>query len=301
MSMHAAPGEKRGLGGPVMSSVGRSRNLGYARRPWRDALARICRQRSIVLGYHGVTEGRLRDDPSLLQLSPRRFSGQLELMVDAGFRFVTMAALARLADGATPPPGFAVVTFDDGMRNNHDVAMPILREYRIPATVYVTVGFIGGSSPWIGPAGDGAMMTAPQLRHLAAAGWELGAHTMTHPDLSTLDYAACRAEIERGRTALEEIGGTRVETFAYPFGRYGPEALAAVRDAGFLAAVTTGSGSWDRFEMTRAMVGAIDPLPVVLLKLTDRYEPLLRSGPARAARNASKRLRSGVARRRHRP
>jgi hypothetical protein len=53
--------------------------------------------------------------------------------------------------------------------------------------------------------------------------------------------------------------------------------------------------------MTRAMVGAIDPLPVVLLKLTDRYEPLLRTGPARAARNASKRLRSGVARRRHRP
>ena len=299
--MHATPGERRELGGPVLSSVGRSGSFGYPRRPWRDVLARICRQRSIVLGYHGVTEGRLRDDPSLLQLSPRRFSRQLELMVDAGFSFVTMAALARLADGAAPPPGFAVVTFDDGMRNNHHVAMPILREFEIPATVYVTIGFIGGSSPWIGPGGDGAMMTAPQLRELAAAGWELGAHTMTHPDLSTLDYAACLEEIELSRTALEEIGGAPVETFAYPFGRYGPEALAAVRDAGFLAALTTGSGSWDRFEMTRAMIGAIDPLPVVLLKLTDRYEPLLRTGPARAARNASKRLRSRVARRRHRP
>jgi peptidoglycan/xylan/chitin deacetylase (PgdA/CDA1 family) len=264
-------------------------------------LARICRQRSIVLGYHGVAQGRLRDDPSLLQLSPKRFSGQMELIADAGFRFVTMAAFARLADGRTPPPGFAVVTFDDGMRNNHDVAMPILREYEIPATVYVTVGYIGGSSPWIGPAGDGAMMTASQIRHLVAAGWELGAHTMTHPDLSTLDYAACRREIEQSRTALEEIGGAPVETFAYPFGRYGPEALAAVRDAGFLAAVTTGSGSWDRFEITRAMLGAIDPLPVVLLKLTDRYEPLLRTRPAQAARHASKRLRSAVAGRRNRP
>jgi peptidoglycan/xylan/chitin deacetylase (PgdA/CDA1 family) len=263
-------------------------------------LASIRRQRSIVLGYHGVAKGRLRDDPSLLQLSPRRFTGQLELIVDAGFRFVTMATFARLANGRTPPPGFAVVTFDDGMRNNHDVAMPILREYEIPATVYVAVGFIGGSSPWIGSGGDGAMMTTSQLRQLVAAGWELGAHTMTHPDLSTLDYAGCRREIDQSRTALEEIGGAPVETFAYPFGRYGPEALAAVRDAGFLAAVTTGSGSWDRFEMTRAMMGAIDPLPVVLLKLTDRYEPLLRTRPARAARQASKRLRSGVAGLRHR-
>jgi len=100
---------------------------------------------------------------------------------------------------------------------------------------------------------------------------------------------------------LEEIAKVPVETFAYPFGRYGPDALAAVRDLGFLAAVTTGSGSWARFEMTRAMVGAFDPLPVVLLKLTDRYEPLLRTRPARTARQASKRLRAVVADRRHRP
>jgi hypothetical protein len=44
--------------------------------------------------------------------------------------------------------------------------------------------------------------------------------------------------------------------------------------------------------MTRAMIGAIDPLPVVLLKLTDRYEPLLSSAPMRAARQASKRARA---------
>src|SRR5262249_21267220 len=65
----------------------------------------------------------------------------------------------------------------------------------------------------------------------------------------------------------------------------------AVEDAGLLAAVTTGSGSWSRYEMTRAMIGALDPLPVVLLKLSDRYEPLLQSPPIRAPRAASKRLR----------
>lgn len=264
------------------------------RRLWVRALDRIRRRRSVVLGYHGVSRSRLRDDLSLLQVSPARFRAQLELLSLAGFRFVTLAELARRADGGVPEPGLAAITFDDGMRNNHAVALPILKEYGIPATVYVTIDFIGGESPWIGPGGDGAMMTVPQLRELADAGWELGAHTMTHPDLSTLDYASCRKEIEEGRDELERIAGVSVQTFAYPFGRYGPEALAAVRDAGLRAAVTTGSGSWEPYEITRAMIGSIDPIPVVLLKLTDRYEPLLQLAPMRLVRQASKRARELV-------
>ena len=251
-----------------------------------------------MLGYHGVAESRIRDDLSLLQVSPARFRAQVGLLRDAGFRFVTLAELARRAGGTTPEPGLAVVTFDDGMRNNHSTALPILNEYGIPATVYVTIGFIGRDSPWIGADGDGAMMREPELRELAAAGWELGAHTMTHPDLSTLDYDACLSEIEDGRTELERIAGCPVETFAYPFGRYGPAALAAVKDSKLLAAVTTGSGSWSEYEITRAMIGAADPFGVVLLKLTDRYEPLLRSAPVRALRRSSKRLRSAILKRR---
>jgi peptidoglycan/xylan/chitin deacetylase (PgdA/CDA1 family) len=248
----------------------------------------------VVLGYHGVAKSRLRDDPSLLQVPPEHFRTQVELLLAAGYRFVTMAQLARRADGGTPEPGLAAITFDDGLRNNYTTALPILREHEIPATVYVTVGFIGGSSPWIGPNGDGAMMDESELRELAAAGWELGAHTMTHPDLSSLDYENCRTEIQDSREALERITGAVVHTFAYPFGRYGESALAAIRDTGLLAAVTTGSGSWAPYEMTRAMIGTIDPMPVVLLKLTDRYEPLLRTPPLRAVRRAGKRARAAV-------
>jgi peptidoglycan/xylan/chitin deacetylase (PgdA/CDA1 family) len=269
-----------------------------ARRLWVRAFAEVGRRRSVVLGYHGVAGSRRRDDLHLLQVSPERFTMQIDLLREAGFRFVTMAQLARLAGGDTPPPGYAAVTFDDGLSNNHTVALPILRARGIPATVYVTIGFIGKSSPWIGAGGDGAVMTETQLRDLVAAGWELGGHTMTHPDMSTLDYEGCRREIEDGRSELERITSTRVETFAYPFGRYGAAALQAVRDAGLSAAVTTGSGSWSPFEMTRAMVGAVDPLPLVLLKLTDRYEPLLSSAPVRSLRQATKRLRERVGQRR---
>jgi len=262
--------------------------------PAVHTLTKIRRRRPIVLGYPGVAPSRRRDDLSMLLVAPDRFRAQVEMLLAAGFSFVTLAELARLGAGGMPPPGLAALTFDDGMRNNHEVALPILREYAIKATVYVTIGFIDRTSPWIGPGGDGAMMTRSQLRELVAEGWELGAHTMTHPDLSTLDYDACLREISESRAALEQIGGAPVQTFAYPFGRYGPEAIAAARDSGLIAAVTTGSGSWAPYEITRAMIGAADPLPIVLLKLTDRYEPLLKSPPMRVLRRASKQLRGRV-------
>ncbi len=142
-------------------------------------------------------------------------------------------------------------------------------------------------------------MTAEELRELVAAGWELGAHTLGHVDLSQLDYAAARREIEDSCTALTALSGAEVRTLAYPFGHYGPVAVAAARDAGLLAAVTTGSGKWDRYELTRAMIGPADPFPVTWLKLTDRYEPLLSSPPMRAVRRATKELRGRLNARRH--
>jgi peptidoglycan/xylan/chitin deacetylase (PgdA/CDA1 family) len=268
-------------------------SLAHRDQLWVRALERIRRRRSVILGYHGIAAANLLDDLSLLLVPPARFRRQLELMLAAGFRFVTLAELVQDGSGK-PPPGFAVVTFDDGMRNNHNVALPILRELGIPATVFVTIDFIGGSSPWVGAGGDGAMLSEAELRDLVRAGWELGAHTMTHADLSQLDYEQCRREIAQSREALERTFGVEVRTFAYPFGRYGPAALAATRDAGLLAAVTTGSGSWARYELTRAMIGAADPLPIVLLKLTDRYEPLLRTPPLRVLRWASRRMRTAV-------
>ncbi|MGH2884345.1 MAG: polysaccharide deacetylase family protein, partial [Solirubrobacteraceae bacterium] len=123
--------------------------------------------------------------------------------------------------------------------------------------------------------------------------------TMTHPDLSELDYDRCLSEIESSRDALARITGARIETFAYPFGRYGPAAVAATRDAGFRAALTIGSGSWSPFTLTRAMLSARDPLPVTLLKIADRYEPLVRSPALRFARVTSRRIRSGTGTRLH--
>lgn len=262
-----------------------------AHAAWTVALRQICRTRAVILGYHGVAQCSRREDEFMLQVPPIKFRAQLELMRSAGFRFVTVAQLARTATAGGPPAGLAAVSFDDGMRNVFTTAFPILAELGITATVYAPTRWLGGRNPWLGRNGDNVIMTADELRRLAAAGWELGSHTVNHADLSELDYEGCLEEISESSRVLTEIGGEQVETLAYPFGRWSPQAAAAARDAGLVAAVKTGSGTWKGYDLPRAMIGSADPFPVILLRLTDRCHRLLRSTPLRMARIATETVR----------
>ena len=138
-------------------------------------------------------------------------------------------------------------------------------------------------------------MTEGELRDLAAAGVELGAHTVTHPDMSLLDHEACLREMVESRKALEPLAGAAVTTFAYPFCRYGQAAVAAAAEAGVLAAVTCeGRGGWSRYELRRAMITGKDGIPSFLLKASDAYQPLFDSQAGRLLRISTRAARARV-------
>jgi peptidoglycan/xylan/chitin deacetylase (PgdA/CDA1 family) len=259
---------------------------------------RLRARRSVILLYHGVAPSNTKIDPGFLRVRPAAFRAQLELLLAAGYEFVTVAEFADRSGGHDPPPGLAALTFDDGMDDNHRVVLPILRERGVPATVYVTTGLIGKPNPWMASGSGARMMTVEELRDLVAAGFEIGAHTVTHPDLSQLDFESCLCEASESRVALERLLDVRIDTFAYPFCYYSPTAVAAVRAAGFTAAVTCqGLGSWNRYEMQRSLVSGKDGMAAFLLKVGGLYEPLAGSGPGRIVRTATRR---GRARRRQR-
>ena len=86
-------------------------------------------------------------------------------------------------------------------------------------------------------------LTTAQVRRMLRDGWELGGHTATHPDLTTLGPAALEAEITGSRRSLVSRFGSRVDFFAYPFGRFDDAVKVAVADAGYLAATTTRRGA----------------------------------------------------------
>ncbi len=268
------------------------RSARRARGPWARALRVLRSRRSVILGFHGVAPRDPAVDPENHTMDPDRFRVEVGRLLCAGFEFVTVAELARRAGGGRPPAGLAVLSFDDGMDNNHSVLLPILRELGVPATVYVITGLIGRPNPWMGARSGARMMTEDELRELAAGGVEIGAHTVTHPDMSQLGRDACLDEMVRSKQALEALLGAPVETFAYPYCRYGPEAVDAARAAGFTAAVTClGNGSWAPYETKRSMMTGRDGPVAVALKVLELYDPLFNSLPGRALRASTRRIR----------
>jgi peptidoglycan/xylan/chitin deacetylase (PgdA/CDA1 family) len=222
-------------------------------------------------------------------------------------------AARRLADGSLPARA-AVLTFDDGYADNHDIALPLLRRHGLPCSFFVATGFLDGGRMWndtliesirrsalptldlrglqdgrgddlgqhvlgdtahrraaiaaligrvkylppeprlacvnaiatraqVAPPDD-LMMTGAQVRALRAAGMQIGAHTVSHPILATLQPQQAADEIARSRDVLQALLGEKVGLFAYPNGKPGSDYLPdvhprIVRELGFDAAVST--------------------------------------------------------------
>jgi peptidoglycan/xylan/chitin deacetylase (PgdA/CDA1 family) len=258
----------------------------------RAALRRLAKSRSVVLAYHGVGHSSEHNDPEALRVAPDRFRLQLELLGEAGFSFVSVAELVRRGRGGTPPAGLAAVSFDDGMEDNLSVALPLLQAVRVPATIYVTTGLIGRPNPWLSPTLGARMLTRDELRDLVRRGADLGAHSVSHRDLSKLAFVECLKEMTESKRTLENLTGAEVATFAYPYCRYGPAAREAAKAAAFEAAVTcSGRGSWDPYELKRAMISGRDDLLRFVLKVAELFEPLRSSGIGRVGREITRPLR----------
>lgn len=113
----------------------RARARRYARR-LRDHFV----SKGLILLYHRIAD--VGSDPWALSVSPAHFAEHLEVLR----RFAPVAALQRVADGAregTLPRRSVAITFDDGYADNLHHAKPLLEHYGMPATVFVTSGFIG--------------------------------------------------------------------------------------------------------------------------------------------------------------
>lgn len=213
-----------------------------------------------ILLYHGVapdTDGPMAP----WVIDPGVFRAHLAALADAGLRPLPLADLvARVHDRHEPvPAGTFVLTFDDGFADFADHAWPALCELGWPATLYVTTGFVGGTSAWLpGVAGTRPMLSWATLADLADDGTDIGAHSHTHPELDVIGRRAARAEVERSRELLSDHLGRAIDSFAYPHGYHDRPVRQAVVDAGFRSACgvthALSSAGDDRFALARVMV-----------------------------------------------
>ena len=148
-----------------------------------------------------------------------------------------------------------VITFDDGYKSWVSEGVPALREMGLPATFFVSSGFIGLSKEDEAEFMRSKLRTDQQvtgdlnfedLRRIVEEGFTVGGHTLNHRNLAQVrDSAQLRYEIVEDKMRLERITGREIEYFAYPSGAYcNPDIdlTEVLRDSGYRGAVTTVSG-----------------------------------------------------------
>ena len=193
-----------------------------------------------ILMYHELSP-RPAPEFSRYSVTPRRFAAQMACLALMGYRAVGLDAVL----GRQPLPRRAVViTFDDAIDGCLEYALPVLSRRRFTATFYVVAGLVGERSVWTRPeiGIDLPLMDWRALQTLAAAGFLIGSHTMTHPRLPTVSATACRDELMTSRRVLEDRLGQQVADLAYPFGAFDASVRAIAAEAGYRSACTTRPG-----------------------------------------------------------
>jgi len=105
----------------------------------------IGKGRLCIINYHRVLE---TIDP-LVEFEPdiNKFRWQMELLADC-FNVIPLQDALRIMQTERMPPRAVCITFDDGYRSTHDFVLPILKEYNLPASVFITTGYIDGGNMW---------------------------------------------------------------------------------------------------------------------------------------------------------
>jgi peptidoglycan/xylan/chitin deacetylase (PgdA/CDA1 family) len=248
----------------------------------------------LALTYHGIADVPLRQDPQHLFVRPEDLVRQITRLRKWGYDLVTFGELAtRVGQGSAG--GAAALTFDDGLADNLHVLVPVLQRLSAPATVFVVSGWLGRPHP---RASWAPILNADEVRTLHAHGIEIGAHSVTHPDLSGLSYPDALAELTESKRALEALIDGEVDVAAYPYGNATAETRRAAQVAGYRAACrTSGEGSWtDPYDLPRQAMENRASLTGLRLKREGRYERLMRIRAARGVRRLSRRVREAIGR-----
>ncbi len=210
---------------------------------WSKRTKRKIRNRLTPTGfiflYHRITD--VHKDPHILSVSPDHFREQLSYL-KKHFFIQSLAEMVYDIKNKTLRRNALAITFDDGYADNLINALPILEEFDVPATIFVTSGAVGSNQPFSWekdtPAVDrGCALTHDELITFAQHPLiQIGAHTLTHPNLAKVTHVVQEQEIIESKRQLETMLGKPIHSFAYPFGSkdsFTDDTIALVQQAGF--------------------------------------------------------------------
>lgn len=201
-----------------------------------------------IIMYHRVVDSPDEVGVHGTYVTKELFKKHMQVLKDNGYRTVTFKELAEdhlLTKRFDKGNKFVVLTFDDGYEDNYRVMFPILKEFGAKAVIFLLSE--SKYNEWDvnnpqNPEKRFDLMSEEQVKEMAAYGVEFGAHTKSHPYLSSLPIEEAREQIVQCKQKLEQTYGQPFITFAYPYGDLNDEVKSEVRKAGFTFAVSTDSG-----------------------------------------------------------
>ena len=164
------------------------------------------------------------------------FESHLKYLQDNGYRFVFLRELMEqfLMKGVLPNSRMVAITADDGHISIYTHALPLLKKYRVPTTLFIYPSAISNAS---------YAMTWDQLRQLKTTGlFDFESHTYWHPnfkkDRGRLQPAEFQKSVEmqlkKSKEVLEKHLNQKVNMLAWPFGIYDPWLESKAAEAGYL-------------------------------------------------------------------
>jgi peptidoglycan/xylan/chitin deacetylase (PgdA/CDA1 family) len=168
------------------------------------------------------------------------FDAQMRLLSRLGYKSLRLEEFIGLhAAGSPLPRRHVVITFDDGYADNSG-ALGLLQRLGFSATIFLVTGDVGGLARWRQEEiGAVPMLSWAEVRRLATAGVEFGAHSLTHPNIALLPAAEAGRQIEQSRVDIMRVLGDASRCFAYPHGAATEETHRLAANAGYVAALST--------------------------------------------------------------
>jgi peptidoglycan/xylan/chitin deacetylase (PgdA/CDA1 family)/glycosyltransferase involved in cell wall biosynthesis len=215
-----------------------------------------------VLMYHKIPDAPIATKHQIF-VTKEKFAEHLAYFKSHGLTPITFQDYQDFAGGRRPLAEFPrrpiVLTFDDGYLDNYTNLLPLMQQYGYRGVLYLLGDFEVRHNQWdlaADPTEPRAeLMSEAQKQAFVAAGWEIGAHTLTHPRLAGLPAAEAAHELAASKAELERRLGINILSFAYPYGDLSPETKRLAAEAGFTYAVATDSGGMhledDRMQIFR--------------------------------------------------
>ena len=183
-----------------------------------------------ILAYHEICDlpmGISRHHP--YNVSPKAFSEQMDYLYTNGYSVISLEKYLcpTYKKNKEIKDKSLILTFDDGYRNNHTNAYPILKYYNYPATIFLATDYIGSSKPfpWLDNLFEGDIkikenwlpLSWKEAAKMSQDGIIFGSHTCAHSNIRQMEKNEIKSEIVKSKNTIEEKLNKNVTLFSYPF------------------------------------------------------------------------------------